>query len=184
MTRDTKLKPGRNAARAAAGIIAALAWLAGALAVRAQSEDALKAAFLYNFAKFTEWPASAFSDASARLVIGFIGADALADTFEKNVAGKNANGREFLVKKIADAGAAASCHIVFAGSGGAIVPALKGKPVLTVGENEEFAKSGGGIGFVTEGAKVSFVLNAGSVAVTGLKLDPKLHKVARSVIGG
>jgi hypothetical protein len=155
---------------------------AGTFSARAQSEEGLKAAFLFNFAKFTEWPGSAFPDASAKIVVGFVGADGLADTFEKNVSGKNANGREFTVKKLADAAGAAECHIVVAGKGDAVVAAAKGKPVLTVGDGEAFAKGGGGIGFVTDGPKVSFVLNLGGVKGAGLKMDPKLQKFAKSTI--
>lgn len=158
--------------------------LSAGLRVMAQSEEGVKAAFIYNFAKFTVWPASAFADASTKLAVGFVGASSLADTFEKNVAGKDANGRQFAIKKL-DAGAGAeACHIVVIGDdakAASVVDALKGKPILTVGEGEGF---GGVVGFVKEGAKVLFNLNLEPAKASGLTLDSKLQKVAKSVKGG
>ncbi len=156
------------------------------LGLHAQSADGIKAAFLYNFAKLTEWPAAAFGDASAKITVGFVSCDALADTFEKAVTGKNANGREFTVKKLGGAADAAGCHIVVVGDAGqtsAVVGAVKGKPVLTVGEGQAFAGGGGTVAFITDGAKVAFELNLAPAKEAGLKLDDKLQKVAKSVKG-
>jgi hypothetical protein len=153
----------------------------------AQSEDGVKAAFLYNFAKFTEWPGAAFADASAKITVGFVGGTALADTFSQAITGKNANGREFDVKKLGGAADATGCHIVFvgdAGQAGAVVVATKGKPVLTVGEGDSFTGAGGMIGFIKDGAKVVFELNLEPAGAAGLKVDAKLKGVAKSVKGG
>jgi hypothetical protein len=143
----------------------------------AQSEDAVKSAFLFNFAKFVEWPADA---PAGKLVVGFVAADGLADTFQKNVVGKNANGREFEIKKVAS-GDAPGCHIIYvadAGQVGAAVSAAKGKPVLVVGEGE-----GGAIVFLKDGPKVGFNLDLDAAKAANLKVDPKLQKVAKSVKG-
>jgi hypothetical protein len=151
----------------------------------AQSEDAVKAAFLFNFAKLTEWPGSAFADAKAPIQVGFVGGAALADTFEKAVTGKNVNGREFAVKKLDGGAAAAGCHMVFVGDSGKagdVVGAVKGKPVLTVGE-DGFAEAGGVVGFVKDGAKMTFNLNLAPAKDASLKLDPKLQQIAKSVKG-
>lgn len=153
----------------------------------AQSEDAVKAAFLYNFAKFTEWPAGAFPDAKAPIVIGFVGGGALADTFEKAVTGKNANGRDLQVKKLADAAGSESCHIVFVGDGaktGAVVGQVKGKPVLTVSDAAGFVGGGGMIGFQADGGKVGFDMDLDPAKAANLKMDDKVKKIAKSVKGG
>ena len=155
--------------------------------VFAQSEAGVKTAFLYNFAKFTEWPASAFAGDSAPITVGFVGADSLADTFEKNVTGKNANGRDFAVKKLSGAAGVESCQIVFVGDASqaaAVVAATKGKPVLLVGDSGGFAAAGGMITFVVTDGKVSFDLDLGAINAGGLKLDAKLRQVARNVKGG
>lgn len=153
----------------------------------AQSADGIKAAFIYNFAKFTEWPAGAFANDGAPVTVGFVGADALADGFEKNVTGKNANGRDFAVKKLTGADGAAGCQIVFVGDASqaaAVVAAVKGKPVLTVGESDGFASVGGMINFVDNGGKVGFDLDLGAINAGGLKLNAKLQQIARNVKGG
>ena len=153
----------------------------------AQSEEGIKAAFVYNFAKFTEWPANAFADGGAPITVGFVGAASLADTFEKNVVGKNANGRDFAVKRLPTAAGTESCQIVFVGDPGqieAVVSAIKGKAILTVGDSDHFAAAGGMIKFVKDGAKISFDLDFTSINAAQLKLDAKLRQIARSVKGG
>jgi hypothetical protein len=153
----------------------------------AQSEAGVKTAFIYNFAKFTEWPASAFAGDSAPITVGFVGADSLADTFEKNVTGKNANGRDFAVKKLSGAAGVDGCQIVFVGDASqasAVIGALKGKPVLQVGDSAGFAAAGGMITFVVTDGKVSFDLDLGAINAGGLKLNDKLRQVARNVKGG
>jgi YfiR/HmsC-like len=167
--------------------LAVVGLIATAGSVLGQSEEGVKCAFLYNFAKFTEWPARAFANNSAPVTVGFIGADALADTFEKNVTGKNANGRDFVVKKLAGTAGAEQCQIVFVGDIGqaaAVLGALKGKPVLTVGDSDAFASAGGMIAFSKDGAKISFDLDLTAVNGAELKLDSKLQHVARKVKGG
>jgi hypothetical protein len=153
----------------------------------AQSEEGMKAAFLYNFAKFTEWPSGAFASPSAPINVGFIGAGSLADTFEQNTKGKNANGRDFVIKKLGGAAGAEECQIVYvanAGQVGAVTSALKGKPVLIVGDPASLLDSGGMVRFASDGTKVVFDLNLASVNGAGLKLDPKLSKIARNIKGG
>lgn len=152
-----------------------------------QSEEGVRAAFLFNFAKFTEWPASAFADDRAAVVVGFIGADALAVSFERNVAGKNVNGRDFVVKRLDAPGAAENCHIVFVGDPAstlATLGVLKGKPVLLVGEGEGFVTAGGMIGFIKDGARVSFDLDLQAAGASRLRVDSKVRQIARRVRGG
>jgi hypothetical protein len=173
--------------RAGLWLAAATLWSAATNAVFGQTEDGIKAAFLYNFAKFTEWPAKAFADGSAPITVGFVGADSLADLFAKNVTGKNANGRDFAVKKLTDASATGSCQIVFVGDASqaaAVLDAAKGKAVLTAGDGEAFGSAGGAVSFVRDGAKMTFNLDLNAANAAELKLDQKLRQIARSVKGG
>lgn len=149
----------------------------------AQSEDGLKAAFIYNFAKFVEWPPDAFSDANAPITVGFVNADSLAALFEKNVTGKTANGRDYLVKRLRGPDGADSCAMVFVGDpsqAAAVLGTLKGKPILTVGSSDAFAAGGGMINFIKDGAKMTFDLNLSALTASNLKLDPKLRQLARN----
>ena len=162
-------------------------WSASTCALQAQTEEGIKAAFIYNFAKFIEWPAAPFASPTAPVTVGFVGGSALADSFEQNTKGKNANGRDFVIKRLSGASGAEQCQIVYvadASQVGALTDALKGKPVLLIGEPEAILESGGAIRFIKEGAKVVFDLNLASVGTAGLKVDAKIQKAARTVKGG
>lgn len=153
----------------------------------AQSEDGIKAAFIYNFAKFTVWPDNAFADGGAPITVGFVGADSLADLFAKNVAGKKASGRDFAVKRCSSAAGAETCQIVFVADPSevdAVLAAAKGKAILTVGDSDRFAAAGGMIRFVKDGAKISFDLDVTSINAAKLKLDAKLRQIAHAIHGG
>jgi hypothetical protein len=168
-------------------LLAALFSLAAVNSALAQSEDGIKAAFVYNFAKFTEWPANAFANDSAPITVGFVGAESLADMFEKNVVGKNANGRDFAVKRLADATGAEICQIIFIGDKSqvaGVLAATAGKPILMIGDSDGFATAGGMINFVKDGAKISFDLNVTAINAVHLNLDAKLRQIARNVKGG
>ena len=168
------------------GLCAGL-WLGGAYALQAQTEEGIKAAFIYNFSKFIEWPAAAYASPSAPVTIGFIGGNTLADVFEENSKGKNANGRDFVIKRLSGVAGAEECQIVYVADGGqisAVLGALKGKPTLVVGEAENLLDAGGSIRFIKEGAKVVFDLNLANTTAAALKVDPKLQKAARTVKGG
>ena len=113
-----------------------------------------------------------------------MGGGGLADTFEQNVKGKNANGREFSVKKLAAAAGTETAQIVVladAAQGGATTGATKGKPVLIVADVDGAAAA---IHFVKDGAKMGFELDLDVAKGAGLKVDPKLQKVAKTVKGG
>ena len=164
--------------------LAGLLVVAGAVPARAQSEDALKSAFIFNFAKFTTWPASAFGGASAPLIVGFVGSPGLADTFEKSVVGKNVNGHALEVKTYDGAGAVdPSCHVVVvAGAQGkAVVAKVKGKPVLVVGQDAGFLDAGGMINLVVDAGKVGFEISPGAAQGASLELDAKLKSLAKAV---
>lgn len=173
--------------RPAVWLAVAAALLATAVSTFAQSEDGIKTAFIYNFAKFVTWPDSAFASGNAPITVGFVGADTLADEFQQNVTGKNANGRDFAIKKFASAAGVEGCQIVFVGDNGqvtAVTGATKGKPILTVGGSDAFVSAGGMINFIDEGGRVGFDLDLTAANAVGLKVDPKLCHVARKVKGG
>lgn len=150
----------------------------------AQTQDDVTVAFLYNFARFVEWPAGAFANGDAPFTIGFVGRPALADRFSQAVQGKNVSGRDFAVRKLDDATGAAACQIVFvadAVQASAIITAVKGKPVLCVGEGEPFLAAGGMIAFSREGARLVFDVNPRAIAAATLSPGDKIIKAARSV---
>ncbi len=165
--------------------------LAGGMAsARGQSpptEYEIKAAFLYNFAKFVEWPADAFSDSRAPIVVGIVGEDPFGASLDAMVFGKSVNGRGLVVKRVSEGPELRSCHILFISSSrqkhlARILEILKDSGVLTVGEADRFTTSGGAIRFVLDENKVRFEINLDATGRARLKLSAKLLALARRVI--
>lgn len=158
---------------------------------RAQSPAAgeyqVKAAFLYNFAKFIAWPPSSFSDASAPLRICVLGQDPFGQELRDITSDKNINGRRLQVDQVADLGLARTCHILFVASSEKaqlkrIFESLQGTDALTVGDTKGFIDQGGMINFVLENNRVQFEVNHKAAERAGLKISSKLLNVAKHVI--
>ncbi|MGA9356433.1 MAG: YfiR family protein [Terriglobales bacterium] len=151
-------------------------------------EYQVKAAFLYNFAKFVEWPAGRFADGSAPLRICVLGQDPFGEDLRNVASDKVVNGHKLLVDQVADVAAARSCHILFVASSKKadmkqILESLRGADVLTVGDTKGFAKLGGMINFVLEDNRVRFEVNKTAAEQTGMKISSKLLSLAVLVIG-
>jgi hypothetical protein len=146
-------------------------------------EQQVKAAFLYNFTKFVEWPEQDFGEAGRSIVIGVIGSTVIRDELEKIVRGRKVNGRDItvhLLETIPDSPSVDLLFITAEGEARLAVkldqPALAG--VLTVGESKQFAARGGMITFILEGDRVRFEINQGSAERSGLKISAQLLKLA------
>jgi hypothetical protein len=154
----------------------------------AAGEYQIKAAFLYNFAKFVEWPAGSFSDASAPLRICVLGQDSFTQNLVAITSEKTVNGRKFEIDTVDDLQHARGCHILFIASSVTlpvkqIVEGLRGANVLTVGDINGFVEQGGMINFVLENDRVQFGVNRKAAEQAGLKISSKLLAVAKIVIG-
>ena len=151
------------------------------------TEYQIKAAFLYNFAKFVEWPADAFTDPHSPIVLGIVGEDPFGSDLDGIVYAKTVNGRGFMVKRLAPGPDLRTCHILFISSSekkrlAQILEQLKGSSVLTVGEMDRFVQSGGAVNFLLEQNRVRFEINVDAAARARLKISSKLLALARSVI--
>jgi hypothetical protein len=169
--------------------LAGLCWLALTAGARSESapttfkEYQVKAAFLFNFSKFVEWPARKFADGTSPIVIGVLGVNPFGPELEKAVMHRHINGREVVVQQFESAEAARISHLLFvsAGSDSSILKslrALEGSAVLTVGESEAFTRNGGMITLVLEADKLGFTINMDSAGRTGLKISAQLQKLA------
>ncbi len=158
--------------------------LADALA--GAKEYKVKAAYLYNFVKFIDWPESALSGA---IKICVLGEDRFDGILEKAVAGKEVKGHGLVVASIGAGGSPeGDCNLLFvssseAGRVGDVIGAVAGSSTVTVGEQEGFAEQGGVLNFALEGGKVKVELNMGAAEKAGVKVSGKLQQVAK-VIGG
>lgn len=151
------------------------------------SEYQVKAAFLYNFAKFVEWPPNSFSGAAAPLRICVLGRDPFGEELRNITREKTVNGHRLEVNQVIDLLHARSCHIVFIASSEEervkqIVEGLRGASVLTVGDAKGFAEQGGMINFVLDNDRVQFEVNRKAAEQAGLKISSKLLSVAKLVI--
>ena len=148
------------------------------------SEYRLKAAFLFNFAKYVEWPAAAFPDKTSPLIIGVLGKSPFDGDLEQTIRNKTINGRPLQIKEIRHSVTeAASCHILFICTSEKkrlpeIFRGLRDAHVLTVGETDRFTQTGGMINFVPEGNKIRFEINDDAAKKAGLKISSKLLNLA------
>jgi hypothetical protein len=148
-------------------------------------EKAVKAAFLYNFTKFVDWPQSAFTDAAAPFrVCVFVDVGFRRDV-EEMLKGETIGGRPPRVVT-PEPNDIKGCHLAYFGSGDAdrsaqMLAAMRGVPVLTVGEGSRFLQQGGVISFVLEDNRVRFDVNKRAVDRAGLTVSSKLLRVARHV---
>jgi hypothetical protein len=144
------------------------------------SEYQVKAAFIFNFAKFVEWPATAFSDAKSPLVIGILGENPFGEDLERIVHAKTLNQRSIEVKKnCQNAEEAKKCHVLFISTSEKkrlqeILSAVAGTNILTVSEMDGFIEAGGIINFFREGNKIRFQIDHATAKKSGLKVDSKL----------
>jgi hypothetical protein len=176
------------------GIIAACLLCATlALPSRAQtssssdsSEYLIKAGFIYNFAKLTEWPASAFPAPDSPIVIGILGSDPFEGTLEQVLQGKTANGRGFLVKHLKWGSELKDCNILFVSASETphldqILHLVKGMTILTIGDTPNFALRGGMINFILEDGKIHFEANVEAAKQADINISSRLLSLARIV---
>jgi hypothetical protein len=150
------------------------------------AEYPLKLAFLYNFAKFVEWPAESFRSPDTPLAICIVGHSPFSLVDENELRARRVGGHpvEFLMPKSTDP--LNTCHIVFIpvtekDQATRILRSLKGSGTLTVGESEGFAEKGGIVNFTVEDGKVRFEINRHAADRAGLKISSKLLSLAKVV---
>ena len=172
---------------AALVLLLLLVFPAGSGAQEAASlEYGVKAAFLYNFTKFVEWPASAFPErGSLRLCV--FGDDPFGKSLQTVVEGEQVQGRPITLLRIDSLGDPRLCHILFLSRKEterlpAVLAAVRGAPVLTVGEAPGILDKGAGVNFVLQEGKVRFEINQTAVAGNGLKMSSKLLRLALRVV--
>ncbi len=170
-----------------------LSWAPGALAQDRDSSNSseylIKAGFIFNFAKFVEWPQTTFAQPDSPIVIGILGTDPFGAIIDQIVQDKKIGGRGFVVKRLkwgADPKDLKECKILFVGASERIhidelVQIVRGLPILTVGETPGFAERGGVIRLVLEDNKVRFEVNVDAAHQAGLTISSRLLTLARII---
>ena len=160
--------------------------VSGASAQSVSEEYRVKAAFLYNFAKFVEWPAGAFRSADDPIALCILGQSPFGNTLEEMVGQNSAGGRHFVVRKLDDEKLAAGCHIVFISGSErthlrGILESISMRSVLTVSDLPDFASEGGAFGFRIEHGKVRVEINTTVVKEKDLRVSSRLMSLAQRV---
>jgi hypothetical protein len=150
-------------------------------------ESAVKAAFLFKFTSFVEWPAGTFQRPDQPLVIGVLGAEEVAGDLEQMVAGRNVEGHPVQTRRISDAAGAAGAHVLYIGNRTdtrlrAAIDAVTG-PVLIVSDQAGALRQGSVLNFAEEAGRVRFSASLPSAEARGLKLSSRLLEVAQNVEG-
>lgn len=150
----------------------------------ALSEYELKAGFLFNFAKFVDWPADSFAEPKSPFVIGIIGQNPFDDALMGSLTNKAINGHPFAVKQLKSAADTKNCHILFISESerrrlSEILRSARDGHALTVSEIDRFLTAGGMIQFLKEGNKVRFAINDAAAREAGLRISSKLLNLAR-----
>jgi hypothetical protein len=164
----------------------------GLLASRApgQAEPAntgysIKAAFIYNFAIYIDWPAELLKTREEPFVVGVVGSDAFAELLRRTLAEKTVRGHRFMVKRGGTAKSIKDCHIVFFSAEtpdlATALSLLGSTPTLTVGESAAFADAGGMINFLVDDNKLRFDVNTEAGRRANLIMSSRLLSLARRV---
>ncbi len=191
-------KSRRFQGKTAPGMISAALFLLAGLSIASPphanaqeviSEYQVKAAYLFNFLKFVEWPSDAFSDPLAPIIIGITGDDQFVSTLQQIVLGKTVQDRDVIIRKYRPAEDLRSCQILFISPSEEkrlphILESLRGSSVLTVSDIDRFVESGGMIQFKMENSRVRFSIGLAAAERARLKISSKLLAVAQAVSTG
>jgi hypothetical protein len=153
------------------------------------SEYLIKAGFIYNFAKFVEWPSTAFAEPDSPIVIGVLGTDPFGSIINRVVEEKKIGARGFIVRRYKwgkDLKDIKDCRILFVSSSEKahfeeIVQSVKGLPILTVGETPGFAERGGMIRLTLEDNRVRFEVNVDAAHEGNLNISSRLLTLAKII---
>jgi hypothetical protein len=170
-----------------AGLLAAVTTVAGAVRAAAGADVAsdvtVKAAFLYNFAKFTEWPAL---PAGTSLVLCVLGDDAVRAALTDTIHGQQIDGHGLEVRRITADASLRACHVLFAAGSeirraSPMLDDVRELAILTVSDGSGFAQTSGMIELFVDGGHMRFAVNVDSVQRAGLHLSSRLLGLAKIV---
>jgi hypothetical protein len=147
-------------------------------------EYKVKAAFIYNFARFIEWPPSVFPSADAPFVIAVLGIDPFNGALEQAVNGKAVGTRRVEIRHFESVDKIGDCQILFVpvtddASEANAIGKVKNNHVLTIGESDSFDVNGGCLQFFEQDNKVRFEISTDATDQSQVRISSKLLKLAR-----
>jgi hypothetical protein len=170
-------------------IILGLVFSVDCFANEPEREYQIKAAFLYKFLLFAEWPEEPTDESRGTIIIGIIGKDSFGNVFEP-IEGEIIDGRKLIIKRFkkdVSIETLKKCHILFISSSlkkemNKILKPLNEYPVLTVSEIKGFPQTGGMINFKRSGNRIGFEINMSAAESVGIKFRSKLLRVAQRIV--
>jgi hypothetical protein len=148
------------------------------------AQQRIEAAYLYKFGGYISWPDKSFPAADSPLVIGVVGADALADDLATLVTGRDISGRPVQVKRLQGGDSLSGVNILFVGArSDSFISAARNLPILVVADGDDGLARGAGVSFVLVDDRVRFDVALDTAQQNGLKLSALLLSVAHSVSG-
>jgi hypothetical protein len=149
---------------------------------QAVTQPALRAAFLYNFAKFTEWPPDSLP--AGPLTLCVLDDSAVEGALSELVGNSTINGRTVTISRNANGARLRACHLLYlgeanSGRAAAILEELLGAPVLTVSNGDDFIRLGGIVGLFVEDGRMRFAINPDAAQRAGVRLSSRLLQLAR-----
>lgn len=149
-------------------------------------EYKLKAVYIYNFLQFIEWPSSAFNDQNSPIVIGILGEDPYGEVIDETVKSEKIGDRPIKVKRYKFISDIDTCQVLFVCASEDknvknILYDLKGLPILTISDINDFAENGGNINFYVDENKLRFKINVKTLQDAKLKVSSKLLRLAKVI---
>ena len=189
MTRDPGMTAWTICRRALTGAMAVILSLAVPVAAETPAgppEYLIKAAYLYNFAMFVEWPRDAFGSADAPLVIGIVGRDPFGSAIDHAVENKRISKRRIVVERVQLHQDLRHCQILFIAASerarsGELSQRLQSQPILIVDDAPEPGKRAGAVEFVVTDNKVGFAINLDAARRARLVISSKMLGLAKTV---
>jgi hypothetical protein len=168
-------------------VCAALLAAPAVLQAQVAGEYEVKAAFLYNFTKFVEWPPTAFADEKSPIQICVFGGNPFGKSLTE-LTGQEVAGRKLIVVRTPEMAKLEGCQILFISRSerervSSILSEVREAPVLTVADTKGFLDDGGIVNFILEGSKVRFEISQEAADRAKIKISSKLMRLAKYVKG-
>jgi hypothetical protein len=150
-------------------------------------EYEIKAEMLASVFKLVDWPPAKIGDGTGPFVIGIAGSDDMSAALSKAIAkapgGRTASGHPIAIRRISGVEEIEQCHVVFVGGSDhkrlrAILEAARSLPILTIGESDNFASSGGMVGLVEMEGHIQVEVNLSAAQSSGLSISSRLLRIA------
>ncbi|MDP4129766.1 MAG: YfiR family protein [Bacteroidota bacterium] len=146
-------------------------------------EYRIKAAFLFNFTQFVDWPTASFSTADEPMVIGVLGENPFGAYLAETFSGEKVNGHPVLIQHYDHADEIKTCHILFVGlsdpkKSQEVISDLKERSILTISDMPGFLAQGGMIKFFMKDNNIRFEINLEATKAANLVLSSKLLRLA------